>query len=87
MTDIDVIAQFNRDGSIIPLRVRFEDEDGEEQSFTLKEYEIVKHGTGNVGGLFVKESDLVWKCTLAVLGVQKTIWLSWNGKRWMMGLG
>ncbi len=87
MTEVDVIAQWNRDGSIIPLRVRFPDEDGEEQSCTLKESEIVPHTTGNVGGLFVTEKDLVWKCKIVVLRTMKVIYLAWNGKHWMMGVG
>ncbi len=84
MTEVDVIAQFNRDGSIIPLRVRFPDSDGEEQSYTLKDIEVVPHDTGNVGGLFVKEVDPIWKCKVVALGVEKVVWLAWNGRRWMM---
>ena len=33
---LDVIAQFNRDGSIIPLKIRLYDEDGELQSYKVK---------------------------------------------------
>ena len=33
---LDVIAQFNRDGSIIPLKIRLYDEDGELQSYVIK---------------------------------------------------
>lgn len=31
-----VIAQFNKDGSIIPLKIRLYDEDGELQSYVIK---------------------------------------------------
>ena len=35
---VDVICQHSRDGSLIPIRVRVVDEEGEFQSYTIKGY-------------------------------------------------
>ena len=42
--NIDVIAQFNRDGSIVPLKIRLTDADGETQQYRIKQYrDITDH--------------------------------------------
>ena len=35
---LDVICQFKKDGTIIPLKIRLQDEDGEYQSYMVKSY-------------------------------------------------
>lgn len=40
---VDVICQHSVDGTIIPLRVRMTDEDGQRQMFNIKEYLDVSH--------------------------------------------
>ena len=42
---LDVICQHKQDGSIIPLKIRLQDEDGEYQSYFIKSYRC--HSTGN----------------------------------------
>ena len=41
---IDVICQHLRDGSIIPMRIRLDDEDGVVQTFNIKSYKDVTTG-------------------------------------------
>ena len=40
---VDVICQHNKDGSMIPMRVRLTDEDGAVQTYTIKNYEDLSH--------------------------------------------
>ena len=40
---VDVICQQNRDGTMIPLRVRLTDEEGATQTYTIKEYKDLSH--------------------------------------------
>ncbi|MCR5784118.1 MAG: hypothetical protein K6G40_00555 [Eubacterium sp.] len=35
---LDVICQHKKDGNIVPLKIRLQDEDGEYQSFVVKAY-------------------------------------------------
>ena len=37
---VDVICQHNKDGSMIPMRVRLTDEDGAVQTYTIKNVSI-----------------------------------------------
>ena len=38
LKSLDVICQFKKDGTIIPLKIRLQDEDGEYQSYMVKSY-------------------------------------------------
>ena len=40
---IDVICQHNKDGEIIPMRLRLCDDDGEPHAFTIKSYKDLSH--------------------------------------------
>ncbi len=40
---VDVICQHNKDGSMIPMRVRLTDEVGAIQTYTIKNYEDLSH--------------------------------------------
>ena len=84
--EVDVIAQYNRDGSIIPMRVRFEDEDGLTQTYTIHGYREVPHSTEKLAdGTFVTEGTMVWECRIVVLGVEKVVRLYWSpGRVWRM---
>ena len=62
--DVDVIAQHNHDGTIIPLRLRLEDEDGELQTYTIQGYREIPHSTEKMhDGTFVTEQTFVWECS------------------------
>ena len=38
---VDVICQHSSDGNIMPLKIRFEDEDGQWQTYIIKEYKDI----------------------------------------------
>ena len=40
---VDVICQHSSDGNIMPLKIRFEDEDGQWQTYIIKEYKDIAH--------------------------------------------
>ena len=72
---IDFICQHCKDGSIIPLRFRVDDEDGVQQEFTIKGYKnksecglvifdcnVIIHNTSKVVRIFTSPSanDGIW---------------------------
>lgn len=53
--NIDVMAQFSKDGEIIPLRIRITDEDGEYQQYRIKQYrDISAHQDYYLGTRLIK---------------------------------
>lgn len=77
LTPIDVICQHSKDGTIIPLRIRLLDEDGEYQTFTVKGYREVFHqGVNDIPGkAYVNDKVRVFDCNITVFGRSKTITL------------
>ena len=78
----DVIAQWNADGTIIPLRIRVHTEDDAE-TYTIQGYREIEHETTEVHGVFVTAGTHVWECSITVNGARKHIWLYFDG-RWGM---
>ncbi|MBR1861543.1 MAG: hypothetical protein IJ796_06760 [Lachnospiraceae bacterium] len=85
---VDVICQHSRDGSILPLKVRVLDDDGEFQTYMIKDYRDRSHmGTRELpDGVFVTDNTLVFECHVIVFGKQKMIRLYYNpsGTVWKM---
>ena len=85
---LDVICMMGGDGTVVPIRIRFEDEDGERQIHSIKEYKDLSHqGTfTHADGMYVTNEILVFECKIAVFGVEKSIMLYYDsGKsRWTM---
>lgn len=40
---VDVICQYTKDGRLIPLRVRLQDDDGLYQAYSIKSYKEISH--------------------------------------------
>ena len=78
----DVIAQWNADGTIIPLRIRVHTEDDVE-TCTIQGYRVIEHDSTEVRGMFVTKGTRVWECGITVNGVRKKVWLFFDG-RWRM---
>lgn len=79
---IDVICQHTRDGSIIPLRIRMLDEDGQFQTFTIKSYNDYSYK-----GEFITLPNQVvvnalnswiFRCQIQVLNRLQTITIYYN---------
>ena len=85
---VDVICQHSRDGTVCPMRVRVVDEDGEFQTYSIKNYRDVSHqGTRELpDGVYVTDRTLVYECHITVFGRQKMIRLYYepSGTVWKM---
>jgi len=76
----DVICQHTKDGRIIPLKIRIQDEDGEMQNYSVKGYRMV-----NVNGKVVMPNEVcvtshIWRfeCKLCIWGREKIVGMSYN---------
>lgn len=56
---VDVICQHSRDGSIIPIKVRFEDEDGVTQEYKIKSYKDKPETTLSSKSIFPFDCKIV----------------------------
>ena len=87
---VSVIAQFNDDGTIRPIRVRFQDEDGEYQEHTIKAYKDLSHQGARTmpDGMAIANPDHVYECYIDVFGQRKLIRLYFKAKNddyiWIM---
>ncbi len=85
---VDVILQHNTNGTIIPLRLRFTNNDGERTEYTIRGYkDLSGQATRTMAdGVYVTSSDLVYYCKLVVNNQQRYIYLhrNPNGSSWFM---
>ena len=75
INEVDVIAQFKPDGTIIPMRFRIINEDGEYEQYTIKGYKQVfrRDVYTTPDGLTVCSQDKVFECKVVVLGNIRTV--------------
>ena len=85
---VDVILQHNTDGTIIPIRLRFTNDDGERTEYTIRGYKDLSGQETRTmpDGVFVTSSDLVYQCKLIVNNQQRYIYLHRipSGTSWFM---
>ena len=78
----DVICQHKTDGSIIPLKIRITDEDGEYQVYNIKSYKDVSNRTAYTmpNGTSVAPANHLWKfeCKICAFNTLKQIQLFYN---------
>ena len=78
----DVICQHKTDGSIIPLKIRITDEDGEYQVYNIKSYKDVSNRTAYTmpNGATVAPANHLWKfeCKICAFNTLKQIQLFYN---------
>ncbi len=72
---VDVICQHSADGTVIPLRLRMKDEDGQYQTYTIKKYRDLSHrGTCSLPDhVYVTNNTFVFECKITAFGKQQTI--------------
>ena len=76
----EVICQF-KNGEIIPIRFRIEDEFKEWQTFTVQKYKPAKkqlethRAYHDIGGKFQIPNMLEYDCKIEVLGIEKIVQL------------
>ena len=71
----DVICQHKKDGTIIPLKLRIEDEDEKLQSYSIRSYRPMSLG-GNVllpNEVAVAKTIYRYECKLCIWGKEKII--------------
>ena len=80
---VDVICQFKKDGEIIPIKVRFEYEDGALQEYKIKSYRQVTETNQYV---MVTSSMIPFECKVEAFGEVRTIFLTFNCNNhvWLM---
>ena len=73
--EADVICTHFRDGTIMPNKIRIVDEDGQYQSFVIKEYRDVSHQGTKImpDGVFVTNTTLIFECYIYVFGRKRMI--------------
>lgn len=76
----DVICQHKSDGSIIPIKIRVEDEDGEYHIYQIRAYkDISMHNTCNMpSGARASSHIWVFDCKIMVFNMEKRIQLFYN---------
>jgi hypothetical protein len=88
--NVDVIAEFKADGTIIPMRFRAMNEDGEYESFTIKAYkQVPKKGTYTTeDGVYICNEDLLFQCKIIVLNTERIVRLYFFKQKssWRLGI-
>ena len=87
-TAVDVICSHSTDGTLIPMRIRVKDVEGEYHIYNIKEYKDLSHqGTKTLSdGVYVTNNTFVFECKILVFDVKKTIRLYYelNDTIWHM---
>lgn len=73
--EVDVIALHQKDGHIVPLRIRLVDEEGEKREFTIKQYRDVSgQGARTMpDGMYIGDNILAYECYIEVAGVRRLV--------------
>ena len=66
--NLDVICQISHDGTVIPIRIRTPDDEGELQTYNVKEYRQINHDSQIVkdDGIDITYHTLVFDSRLIV---------------------
>ena len=74
---IDAICQHSRDGDIIPIKIRLQDEDGVYQEYKIQRFRPleVKAEQRTADGVYVSSMVQVYECRIIVFQREKTILL------------
>ncbi len=87
---IDVIAQFKHDGSIIPMRLQILNSAGQPEAYTIKWYKrIINKGTYTTDdNVFVTYSTIVFECQITINNKISVVRLYFQpeGHLWLLGM-
>ena len=88
---VDVICQHSKDGTIFPIRIRVTDEDGLQQTFSVKGYRDLTHqGTRTTqDGVYVTDNTIMFECKIEIIDRIRTVRLYYNNHSmiWKMAGG
>ena len=86
--NLDVICQISHDGTVIPIKIRTADDEGELQTYSIKEYRQINHDSQIVKDdeICITYKTLVFDCRIPVFGRTQSARLYFNteGSRWFM---
>ena len=92
INEVDVICEHKADGSIIPMRLRFMNEDGEYETYNIKGFRQIMHNESQTtaDGIFVvAQSTLHFECMVISMGMKRMIRLYYdpkNNNRWKLAI-
>ena len=72
---LDVICQFKKDGTIIPLKIRLQDEDGEYESYMVKSY---RQSGMSASAKPPHYSTVMFECKINAFGRDRIVGISFN---------
>ena len=74
---VDVICQHSRDGTIIPIKVRLTDEDGQVQTYKIRSYKDLSHkGKFTMpNGVIATSGVFPFECRILCFGKEQIITL------------
>lgn len=77
---VDVICQHTREGHMIPIKVRIQDEEGEFQTYAVKGYkDLSRKGSYNMpNGVTATSTIFPFDCKITVFGNEKILHLYYN---------
>lgn len=81
---VDVICQHTKEGRIIPIKIRVSDEDGELQTYHVRQFR-----ERSIDGKEYRMPNEVWtsnylrrfECKITIFSVEKTVELFYNGNK------
>ncbi|HAV90094.1 MAG TPA: hypothetical protein DCW44_02315 [Eubacterium sp.] len=85
---VDVICLHSKEGNIIPIRIRVEDEEGFQRGYKIAGYMKLTGDGGytTTDGVFVKSDTIFYECRIEVLGKTMKIRLYYSDheRNWFM---
>ena len=86
--NLDVICQISHDGTVIPIKIRTADDEGELQTYSIKEYRQINHDSQIVKDdeICITYKTLVFDCRLIVCERVQAVRIYFNteGATWFM---
>ena len=77
---VDVICQHTREGNMIPIKIRIQDEEGEFQTYVVKGYKDLSHkGSFTMpNGIMATSTIFPFDCKIVVFGRERIVHLYYN---------
>ncbi|MBQ3797719.1 MAG: hypothetical protein II842_15820 [Butyrivibrio sp.] len=82
VNEVDVICEHKADGSIIPMRLRFMNSDGEYETYNIRSFrKSDKKGTHTTAdGIYAADSTCIYECMVVVMDMKRVIRLYYDPK-------
>lgn len=90
--EVDVICEHKYDGSIIPMRLRFKNDDGEYETYNIKGYrqaDIKSSHTTKDGIFVVGDSTFVFECMIIAVNMKRIVRLYYDPRtnnKWKLAI-